>query len=158
MKGQAFVGLPNETVALRAVKEINGFVLHGKPMVVVSGLLINLNMLEQHLPNTRFSVPCFMHACVGVSSRLLQAPPPKLWEELRSCVVSSIICFTRAADQGSSTHFQVDSPLPHAEEVGKILRVCMFANYHGALMVEVQPLFTASSYNMMKLKTKAVPN
>ena len=36
MKGQAFIGLPNEEVASRAVQETNGFVLHGKPMVVVS--------------------------------------------------------------------------------------------------------------------------
>ena len=36
MKGQAFVGLPSETVASRALQETNGYVLHGKPMVVVS--------------------------------------------------------------------------------------------------------------------------
>ena len=36
MKGQAFVGLPDEGVAARALKETNGYILHGKPMVVVS--------------------------------------------------------------------------------------------------------------------------
>lgn len=36
MKGQAFVGLPNEKAAAKALKEANGYVLFGKPMVVVS--------------------------------------------------------------------------------------------------------------------------
>ncbi|XP_075414945.1 RNA-binding region-containing protein 3 [Tenrec ecaudatus] len=34
MKGQAFVGLPNEKAAAKALKEANGYVLLGKPMVV----------------------------------------------------------------------------------------------------------------------------
>ncbi|XP_067845876.1 RNA-binding region-containing protein 3 [Heptranchias perlo] len=34
MKGQAFVGLPNEKAAAKALKEVNGFVLNEKPMVV----------------------------------------------------------------------------------------------------------------------------
>ncbi|XP_007949786.1 RNA-binding region-containing protein 3 [Orycteropus afer afer] len=34
MKGQAFVGLPNEKAAAKALKEVNGYVLFGKPMVV----------------------------------------------------------------------------------------------------------------------------
>ncbi|KAL4616837.1 RNA-binding protein 40 [Arapaima gigas] len=34
MKGQAFVGLPNEKSAAKALKETNGFVLHDKPLVV----------------------------------------------------------------------------------------------------------------------------
>ncbi|XP_021078503.1 RNA-binding region-containing protein 3 [Mesocricetus auratus] len=34
MKGQAFVGLPNEKAAAKALKEANGYVLFGKPMVV----------------------------------------------------------------------------------------------------------------------------
>ncbi|KAM5295022.1 RNA-binding region-containing protein 3 isoform 2-T4 [Glossophaga mutica] len=34
MKGQAFVGLPNERAAAKALKEANGYVLFGKPMVV----------------------------------------------------------------------------------------------------------------------------
>lgn len=42
MKGQAFVGLPDEGVAAKALKETNGYVLHGKPMVVVSIMLIIL--------------------------------------------------------------------------------------------------------------------
>ncbi|EPY74923.1 Pancreatic alpha-amylase precursor isoform 9-like protein [Camelus ferus] len=35
MKGQAFIGLPNEKAAAKALKEANGYVLFGKPMVVV---------------------------------------------------------------------------------------------------------------------------
>ncbi|XP_078416753.1 RNA-binding region-containing protein 3 [Cetorhinus maximus] len=34
MKGQAFVGLPNEKAAAKALKEVNGFELKEKPMVV----------------------------------------------------------------------------------------------------------------------------
>lgn len=36
MKGQAFIGLPNEKAATKALKEANGYVLYEKPMVVVS--------------------------------------------------------------------------------------------------------------------------
>lgn len=36
MKGQAFVGLPNERSAEKALRETNGFVLYDKPLVVVS--------------------------------------------------------------------------------------------------------------------------
>ncbi|KFO26898.1 Alpha-amylase 1 [Fukomys damarensis] len=36
MKGQAFIGLPNEKAAAKALKEANGYVLFGKPMVVYS--------------------------------------------------------------------------------------------------------------------------
>lgn len=36
MKGQAFIGLPNERSAEKALRETNGFVLHDKPLVVVS--------------------------------------------------------------------------------------------------------------------------
>lgn len=38
MKGQAFIGLPNEKAAAKALKEANGYVLFEKPMVVVSFL------------------------------------------------------------------------------------------------------------------------
>ncbi|XP_007885479.1 RNA-binding region-containing protein 3 [Callorhinchus milii] len=34
MKGQAFIGLPNEKSAIKALKEVNGYVLQEKPMVV----------------------------------------------------------------------------------------------------------------------------
>ncbi|NXF51105.1 RBM40 protein, partial [Oceanites oceanicus] len=34
MKGQAFIGLPNEKAAAKALKEANGYVLFEKPMVV----------------------------------------------------------------------------------------------------------------------------
>jgi U11/U12 small nuclear ribonucleoprotein SNRNP65 len=36
MKGQAFISLPEESMAVRALEETNGYLLHGKPMVVVS--------------------------------------------------------------------------------------------------------------------------
>lgn len=45
MKGQAFVGLPNEKAAAKALKEANGYVLFGKPMVVVSFKQIHSNTL-----------------------------------------------------------------------------------------------------------------
>ncbi len=35
MKGQAFVGLPSERVAITALEETHGYLLHGKPLVVV---------------------------------------------------------------------------------------------------------------------------
>ena len=36
MKGQAFVGLPSERSAERALRDTNGYVLYDKPLVVVS--------------------------------------------------------------------------------------------------------------------------
>ena len=36
MKGQAFVGLPSEDIALQAIQDTNGYQLKGKPIVVVS--------------------------------------------------------------------------------------------------------------------------
>ena len=36
MKGQAFIGMPSEEIAEQALQETNGYILHGKPMVVVS--------------------------------------------------------------------------------------------------------------------------
>ena len=36
MKGQAFVGLPSEEAAVKALRETNGYQLAGRPMVVVS--------------------------------------------------------------------------------------------------------------------------
>ena len=36
MKGQAFITLADEVTAERALKETNAFMLHSKPMVVVS--------------------------------------------------------------------------------------------------------------------------
>ncbi|KAL7984866.1 hypothetical protein Chor_003436 [Crotalus horridus] len=36
MKGQAFIGLPNEKAAAKALKEANGYLLFNKPMVVVT--------------------------------------------------------------------------------------------------------------------------
>ena len=36
MKGQAFISLPSERRAKRALREVHGYILHGKPMVIVS--------------------------------------------------------------------------------------------------------------------------
>lgn len=36
MKGQAFIGLPSEKSAERALRDTNGYVLNDKPLVVVS--------------------------------------------------------------------------------------------------------------------------
>lgn len=36
MKGQAFVGLPSEQSAEKALRETNGYVLYDKPLIVVS--------------------------------------------------------------------------------------------------------------------------
>lgn len=36
MKGQAFIGLPSEQSAEKALRETNGYILHDKPLVVVS--------------------------------------------------------------------------------------------------------------------------
>lgn len=42
MKGQAFIGLPSEEAAIRAVEETNGYTLHSRPMVVVSGHVVRV--------------------------------------------------------------------------------------------------------------------
>lgn len=36
MKGQAFVGLPSEQSAEKALRETNGYILYDKPLIVVS--------------------------------------------------------------------------------------------------------------------------
>lgn len=43
MKGQAFVGLPSEQSAEKALRETNGYVLYDKPLVVVSFYLRSQN-------------------------------------------------------------------------------------------------------------------
>lgn len=42
MKGQAFVGLPSERSAERALRDTNGYVLYDKPLVVVSFSSVHL--------------------------------------------------------------------------------------------------------------------
>lgn len=49
MKGQAFVGLPSEQSAEKALRETNGYVLYDKPLVVVS-----FYPLSQDQTRTRF--------------------------------------------------------------------------------------------------------
>ena len=41
MKGQAFVGLPSEEIASQALRDTNGYLLHGRPIVVVRKTRIN---------------------------------------------------------------------------------------------------------------------
>ena len=36
MKGQAFITLPSEAKAKKALRDAHGYILHGKPMVIVS--------------------------------------------------------------------------------------------------------------------------
>ena len=45
MKGQAFVGMPSEDLALQALQDTNGYLLQGKPLVVVSSLLLLYTLL-----------------------------------------------------------------------------------------------------------------
>jgi len=45
MKGQAFVTLPTDGAASKALKNTNAYVLNSKPMVVVSFLKIWLKMI-----------------------------------------------------------------------------------------------------------------
>ena len=40
MRNQAFIGLPSVEAAVKAVEEMNGYKLHGRPMVVVSGVCV----------------------------------------------------------------------------------------------------------------------
>ena len=56
MKGQAFIGMPSEVLALQAVQETNGFILHGKPMVVVSETFV------QSVKNCCYIFVCFYSA------------------------------------------------------------------------------------------------
>ena len=36
MKGQAFITLPSEEKAKKALRDVHGYILQGKPMVIVS--------------------------------------------------------------------------------------------------------------------------
>lgn len=42
MKGQAFVGLPSQVKAETALKEVHGYILQGKPMVVVGLVTVTI--------------------------------------------------------------------------------------------------------------------
>uniref|UniRef100_A0A1B8XT91 RNA-binding region-containing protein 3 n=1 Tax=Xenopus tropicalis TaxID=8364 RepID=A0A1B8XT91_XENTR len=47
MKGQAFIGFPTEDVAAQALKHVHGYVLHDKPMVIVSFYISENRILHQ---------------------------------------------------------------------------------------------------------------
>lgn len=49
MKGQAFVTLPSEEKAKKALRDAHGYILQGKPMVIVS-LFIEFAWNKQRLP------------------------------------------------------------------------------------------------------------
>ena len=46
MKGQAFITLPSEDKAKKALRDVHGYILQGKPMVIVS---FNIFYLLQEL-------------------------------------------------------------------------------------------------------------
>lgn len=61
MKGQAFVGLPSEQSAEKALRDTNGYVLYDKPLVVVSFYHL------PHIPIADIQVMwLFVWVCVGV--------------------------------------------------------------------------------------------
>ena len=49
MKGQAFITLPSEEKAKKALRDVHGYILQGKPMVIVS---FNIFYLLQELLET----------------------------------------------------------------------------------------------------------
>lgn len=49
MKGQAFVTLPSEEKAKKALRDAHGYILQGKPMVIVS-LFMEFAWNKQRLP------------------------------------------------------------------------------------------------------------
>lgn len=53
MKGQAFIGLPSEKSAEKALRDTNGYVLHEKPLVVVS--FIDLLHIYSHFCSVEMS-------------------------------------------------------------------------------------------------------
>lgn len=61
MKGQAFVGLPSEKSAEKALRDTNGYVLYDKPLVVVSFFVLRprfvaptrVQCIGAHLANNR---------------------------------------------------------------------------------------------------------
>lgn len=59
MKGQAFIGLPNEKAAAKALKEANGYVLFEKPMVVVSFSLMGIHSSCKLSLSLSFAVTVF---------------------------------------------------------------------------------------------------
>ena len=72
MKGQAFVGLPSERCAEKALRETNGYVLHDRPLVVVS--------FSSSLRSGNFST---LMACLRDVIVVKWRPlwPPHVWHE-----------------------------------------------------------------------------
>lgn len=64
MKGQAFVGLPSEQSAEKALRETNGYVFYDKPLVVVSfyPLFASRNKDKDFI---RCGAPGYMSICLG---------------------------------------------------------------------------------------------
>ena len=53
MKGQAFVTLPSEEKAKKALRDAHGYILQGKPMVIVS-LFMEFAWNKQRFPTQAF--------------------------------------------------------------------------------------------------------
>ena len=57
MKGQAFITLPSEDKAKKALRDAHGYILQGKPMVIVSlDILFHCTNLGEMLGRCRCSV------------------------------------------------------------------------------------------------------
>lgn len=56
MKGQAFVGLPSERSAEKALRDTNGYVLYDKPLVVVSFFFLALPFVSPPGVHLKFNV------------------------------------------------------------------------------------------------------
>ena len=52
MKGQAFITLPSEDKAKKALRHVHGYILQGKPMVIVS---LNILFTAQILRRCRYA-------------------------------------------------------------------------------------------------------
>lgn len=66
MKGQAFIGLPSEKSAEKALRDTNGYVLHDKPLVVVSFTRPS-HVTSPRGENVSPSAQCDFFSCVFVS-------------------------------------------------------------------------------------------
>ena len=72
MKGQAFVGMPDGEMAAEALQDTNGYMLHGKPMVVVSSLQIySATIIEEHKFTVDSCLSVYINVCPHPSKTLV---------------------------------------------------------------------------------------
>jgi len=57
MKGQAFITLPSEEKAKKALRDVHGYILHGKPMVIVS---LTVDCLAKLKKISEGSLECYL--------------------------------------------------------------------------------------------------